>query len=369
MSALPLLKLVTSCSIFSTAFLLTACGGGGTDTPQTSVDSVMQMPASTPKLTIKTASSNMQNTQYAAAIAAAVATANADKLCTVAALGDFYWEIGTADDTLPLASGMQGKGSVDADSHFNIASASKWMFGAYVLEKKGIDEVRSNSALSNGLRFLSGYTGMNDDACVGKTTIAACFIAGMKGNTGQPDPATLGKFDYDSGHDQKLASTDLGLGNFSAAQLDQEYQNTLGLSKTANMAALDPLMAGGMMASANDDASFLRKIMRQELEIGRYLGDQAVCTLPLACPGKVAYSPIVALGEPWTYSYNHWVESEQGKGTIDAYSSPGKWGFYPWISPDRKYYGVLSRLDKSPDSYAASVKCGRQIRKAFMAAL
>lgn len=219
---------------------------------------------------------------------------------------------------------------------------------------------------------MSGYTGLNDDACIGKLTIGACFIAGMAGTPGQtsqPDPATVGKFDYDSGHDQKLAAQDMGMANFSVAQLDREYQNTLGLSQGFNMAGLDPLMAGGMMGSANDYAQFLRKIMNKELVIGNHLGADAVCTLPSACPGQVVYSPIVVLNEPWTYSYNHWVESEHGNGSIDAYSSPGKWGFYPWISADQKYYGIVSRHDKTLGAYAASVKCGRQMRKAFFSAL
>jgi hypothetical protein len=83
----------------------------------------------------------------------------------------------------------------------------------------------------------------------------------------------------------------------------------------------------------------------------------------------VAGSPIIALGEPWGYSYNHWVESQNGNGTVDAYSSPGKFGFYPWISNDKRFYGILSRHDTSLGAYVASVQCGRQIRKAFLAAL
>ncbi len=95
------------------------------------------------------------------------------------------------------------------------------------------------------------------------------------------------------------------------------------------MAPLDPFMAGGMMGSVTDYALFLRKMMNQQLVIGSHLGENAVCTLPSNCPGKVVYSPIVALQEPWTYLYNHWVKSHYGKRSIDAYSSPEKWGFYP----------------------------------------
>lgn len=303
------------------------------------------------------------------AIKAAKAAAAGDPLCAVSKMGDFYWEIGDSQSAQPLASNIEGSGSITATSNVMIASASKLVFGAYVLEKKGIDAVRGNAALLDGLRFMSGYTGFDADQCKGKTTVGACYTAGNIANPTLPDERTLIKFAYDGGHDQKLAAVDLGLANFTARQLDQEYRNTLGLSTGFHMLGLDVLMAGGLQASATDYAQFLRRILNKELVIGSYLGADAVCALPRECPGQVAYSPVSALGEPWKYSYNHWVESEMGKGSIDAYSSPGKFGFYPWIAGNQKYYGIVSREDIQPDSPAVSVKCGRQIRKAFLNAL
>jgi hypothetical protein len=303
------------------------------------------------------------------AIAAAKQAAATDPYCSTAIMGDFYWEIGTSDNILPLASGSQGGGTVTASSRFNIASASKFVFGAYVLQKKGIDQVRSDPSLLAGLHFTSGYTDFNRTACIGTTTIGACYQAGNVNNTVLPNPSTTGLFDYDGGHDQKLAAIDMGMFNFTSRQLDQEYQATLGTAPGMTMAPLDPLPEGGLFASANDYAQFLRKLMRKDLVLGAHLGEDAVCASSAACPGKVAYSPIDALGEPWQYSYNHWVESQFGNGTVDAYSSPGKWGFYPWVTPDLKYYGIISRNDRHPTAYAVSVQCGRQIRKAFLSAL
>ncbi len=357
-------SMLSLAAMAAAASLLSACGGGS---PGSTADAAP--PVSANATTSNTGSTTNASNRLAAAIAAAKTAASTDPMCTTDKLGDFYWEIGNAADNAPIVSASQGGGSVKSNTYFNIASASKWIFGAYVLEKKGINQVRSNNSLKDGLRFMSGYTGFNEDACAGTTNVAACYSAGMGDNTEQPNQNTINKFDYDSGHDQKLAVKDMGLGNFTANQLDTEYQNTIGLSKGFNMAALDPLMAGGMMGTATDYALFLKKIMKQELVIGNYLGDEAVCALPSACPGKVVFSPILLMNEPWTYSYNHWVESEKGNGSIDAYSSPGKWGFYPWISADRKYYGILSRHDKAAGAYVESVKCGRQIRKAFMAAL
>lgn len=341
------------------ALVLAACGGGGSASAPVPAENAT--PTTQPGTSTTAAGPAMDK-----AIAAAKQAAANDPLCATSALGDFYWEIGDATSSTPLVANSEGGGSVTATSHFGIASASKWVFGAYVLQKQGIEQVRANPVLRDGLRFLSGYTGFNDDACLGKTTVGACNAAG---NISSPDPNTVGRFDYDGGHDQKLAAIDLGLGGFTSKQLDQEYQATLGLSSGINMAPLDPLIPGGLQASATDYAHFLRKLMNQQLVIGAHLGEDAVCADPLTCPSQVAYSPIQALGEPWFYSYNYWVESEHGNGTVDAYSSPGKFGFYPWITPDRKYYGILSRHDTQPVAYGVSVKCGRQIRKAFLAAL
>ena len=339
------------------AALLAACGGGG------GVGDAA--PAATPA---PVTAGEMVVSGRAAAIAAARQAAASDPLCSVEKMGDFYWEIGEAAGSAPIVGRAEGAGTVAAGTRFNIASASKFVFGAYVLEKKGIAAVRSDPVLRDALRFTSGYNGLSDEACIGTATVGACLSVGRGGKPVVPDPASVGKFDYNGGHDQKLAAVDLGLASYTPRQLDAEYQAVMRLPASIGMGPLVPLLAGGLTASASDFALFLRQVMNRQLVIGAHLGEDSVCANPLSCPGQVAYSPIVALNEPWRYSYNHWVESENGS-QIDAYSSPGKWGFYPWISPDRNYYGIVSRHDTAPVAYGVSVKCGRQIRKAFLRGL
>ena len=334
---------------------LAGCGGGGE-------------PAAAP-VAPPVAPSDPAAARRNAAIAAAREAAATDPLCAADKLGDFYWEIGDGASSVPIVGQAQGSGSVTAASRFNIASASKLVFGAYVLEKKGIAAVRATPALSDGLRFTSGYHGFSDEACIGSLTVQACLERGMGGKPLIPDPATVGKFDYNGAHDQRLAAADLGMAGFNARQIDAEYQSVLRLPAGFGMGTLVPLLPGGLSASAADYAQLLRQIMNRQLVIGNHLGEASVCANPSTCPGQVASSPIEALGEPWRYSYNHWVESEAGNGTVDAYSSPGKWGFYPWITVNRAYYGIVSRHDTAPVAYGASVRCGRQIRKAFLRAL
>jgi hypothetical protein len=49
-----------------------------------------------------------------------------------------------------------------------------------------------------------------------------------------------------------------------------------------------------------------------------------------------------------------------------SFSSPGAFGFYPWIDAARKHYGIVARYELSSDAYLHSVLCGQPIRKAFL---
>src|SRR3569833_1363330 len=140
------------------AVLLTACGGGG--------DSPAADGSTTTAATASAVAPSLDG-----AIAAARAAAATDPDCAPEKMGDFYWEIGNATGSTPIVSNSEGGGTVTASSRFAIASALIFLFGAYVLEKKGIDQVRSNPALFNGLRFLSGYTGFDESACSGAATV------------------------------------------------------------------------------------------------------------------------------------------------------------------------------------------------------
>src|SRR4051812_18155159 len=92
----------------TSSLLVASCGGGGGSAASPS-------PAPAP--------AGPSNAQRAAAVAATVAS---NPLCSVAALGSYYWEIG--DSSGPVASGSTGNGSIVADTPMNIASASKWLF-------------------------------------------------------------------------------------------------------------------------------------------------------------------------------------------------------------------------------------------------
>lgn len=319
--------------------LLTGCGGTespvATDTP----DAAVITPDATDALAERQA--------------AASETATMNPKC--AAIGDFYWEIG--DGTQMLGHGAVGT-TYARDTEIPIASASKIVFGAYVVE---LAQGNLTANQKSALRMLSGYHGLNPVKCSATPTVAACLNAGSPGPNYTYDAAEVGRFHYDGAHDQMFAVDGLGLGTLSAAQLTTLVVDELGIAPGFVLGS--PLPSGGIRSSAAQFAIFLRAIVHGDLRLRDHLGADAVCTLPgPSCPTAASSPSPLA----WHYSYNHWVEDDaNGDG---AFSSPGAFGFYPWISADKTLYGVLSRQSTAGAGGFSSAGCGQAIRRAWVTA-
>ena len=120
-------------------------------------------------------------------------TATQDAACAVAA--PFYYEIGDRD-------GARASGSVgllyNAATVVPIASASKWLYGAYVTQQRGgaltTDDVRF-------LTFTSGYVTFT--SCEQTDTVGSCAVSGSNGNY---TAAADGKYLYAGSHMQTHAN-------------------------------------------------------------------------------------------------------------------------------------------------------------------
>lgn len=284
-------------------------------------------------------------------VGAAQATAQNNPLCT--AIAPFYWEIGDANG--PIASGSLGT-TWTADTPMNIASASKLVFGAYVVQKYKDDIGAINH---DAMTMRSGYVSLSYASCLLTNSVDACFMAGSNSTH---TPGEDGVFHYDGGHFQYYADTPaLGLGPDGNVALATEMEDMLG--HDLHFGYSSPQLAGGMRMTPGEYAVFLRKILSGGLAIHDHLGENAVCTLPSACPNEADYSP--AAPEDWHYSYGHWVEDDPTNGD-GTFSSPGAFGFYPWIDASKHYYGIVARYALGMTVYIDSVYCGVMIRKAFM---
>src|SRR5262249_12791808 len=120
--------------------------------------------------------------------AAVTQTVASNAACKLAA---FYWEIG--DGTGALVSGTVGTG-ITADTKMPIASASKLVWGAYVVERFKSDLTKIDA---NAMHMESGYVGLVYDACIGTKSVQACFDAASNSTFKAP---LVGMFDYNGGH-------------------------------------------------------------------------------------------------------------------------------------------------------------------------
>jgi CubicO group peptidase (beta-lactamase class C family) len=291
-----------------------------------------------------------------AASVAATATATNNPLCK--ALGAYYWEIGDVNGR--LASGSIG--GVSATTVFNIASASKWIYGAYVVQKRGGVNGLNGTGDVPFLNFTSGFANMGNVAtaltCFG--TVDTCLLA----NHGDVLlPTKVSSFDYDSGHMQQHAAVN-GLGGMDDGALSAAVSAELGVTVNYSL----PLLAGGVESSATGYAAFLRKILDGSLLMHDALGAHTTCTNPNQAGCNASYSPIdESSNESWHYSMGHWVEDDPSVNGDGAFSSAGAFGFYPWIDATKTHYGVIAREDASLGTQHGyeSAKCGRLIRHAY----
>jgi hypothetical protein len=267
----------------------------------------------------------------------------------------FYWEVGDAEGR--LASGSvpaEGNSAVyEADTSIEIASASKWLYASYVVE-------RNQGTLSEEdvrhLTLRSGYASFL--ACLPRDTVGGCMD---RLENGTYDASLDGVFYYGGGHMQAHAIL-LGLGDLDAQGLASEVRSQLGTDIALDYSLPEP--SGGASMTPAQYGAFLRKMLSGELRMGAMLGTDAVCASPESCPDD-AVMTAAPRDEVWKYSLGHWVESDPDVGD-GAFSSLGLFGFYPWIDSSSTWYGLVATEQLS--DVVASLECGRSIRAAWVGA-
>jgi hypothetical protein len=286
-------------------------------------------------------------------IIAANRTANGvANACT--AIRPFYWEIGSANRRLAGGSvdEVGNPTSYGPDTRLNLGSASKWIYAAYVAER--FNGVLTDDDIAS-LTQRSGYANLG--ACYPHQTVRGCF---RYEDNELFVPDADGLFAYNGGHMQQHAVA-LGLGPLSRTELAAEVRNQLGRGTGFGYSLAMP--AGGANGTPKGVAAFLRRLMNDQLVLGSMLGSNAVCTNPDTCPPGTALHSPAPPDEDWHYSLGHWVEDDPTQGD-GSFSSPGTLGFYPWISSDRKLYGLVAR-DDGAGEFVDSLECGRLIRAAW----
>ncbi len=282
--------------------------------------------------------------------------------CAQSKLGSFYWEMGNGTNV--LAAGRVGNGPLtNPNNTINIASASKWIYATYA-EARGLANSPAQKRL---LTMRGGHRAFTPTRCSAKNqdgsmqTVSECL---QKPGNQYINGSQVNKFYYNGGGMQDHAVNVAGLGGFSSNNIGREYNSVL---KNIGFGFSLPAVAGGMKMTPKNYGLFLQGIVRNQWKTIGYLGkDSIAATPPDASDGKQNPSKT-----NMRYSYGHWVESHTtpllgGPKGDGAFSSPGVFGFYPWISKNKSFYGLLSRYNRQSDAFRQSAACGQHMRKAWL---
>ncbi len=209
---------------------------------------------------------------------------------------------------------------------------------------------RSRVTLRQLLSFTSGFNAGEDDrdTCIfdGDTTIAACarsyYDAGLQSAPGAA-------FSYGPAHLQIAGAMAEAATGLSFPQLfRQQVGDVAGMTRTDYLLAsrTNPRLSGGATSTVDDYAAFLNAMLNGRLlaDTGSYIADRTAGLPVLYAPDAVIKS-----GQ-WHYALSSWRECDAPTftgqcATQRLVSSPGAFGWTPWIDYDRGYWAVIGMFD------------------------
>jgi len=287
-------------------------------------------------------------------------------------------------------------GAFANDQRVAIASASKLVSGLVILRlvdkgKLSLDSTTGdvlgwtgpNAAikLSHLLSFTSGLPKEADCTVRIAVSLATC-VDEIRDLAAVAPPGT--RYDYGSTHLQVAGRmAEVAEGKPWATLFQDELKAALGLpaevayftAPRQSIGQQNPLIAGGMRASVDEYAKILGTVFAKGLAPnGTRIVSEALVDAQSKDPypaSIVAYSPMkAAAGLDYRYGLASWLECETPTQGCAQISSPGAFGFTPWLDRDAGYYAILGmEVERSGDvvSFAVGLeqKLKPAIRRAF----
>lgn len=297
------------------------------------------------------------------------------------------------------ASGEQfrfEKGNFSASTAYPVASASKWLTSATILQltEQGLlalddrpqdylsfwtddsADPRSRVTLDQLLSFTAGFhRPPGQPGCIGDETIALRDCVEQLYDAGiDAEPGTT--YYYGPTHMQVAAAmAEVATGQSWSEVVRLTLVDLLGLSAATTFAGGNPRASGSATSSAVDYAEFLRAQLA-----GDFLGASLDTLIAERLSGVTIVSRPSTVEDnnvDWYYGLGLWRECDQpvwdaSCESLRRISSPGAFGWYPWIDLDEGYYAVLAMQEpltilSSPA--AESVLLGTQLRPLILEAL
>jgi D-alanyl-D-alanine-carboxypeptidase/D-alanyl-D-alanine-endopeptidase len=278
----------------------------------------------------------------------------------------------------------------DLDKRVAVASASKLVAGLVMFALIGKNKLSLDSTTREVLRFrgvqgditlrdlLSFTSGLAPTAdCISEpdTTLAACVKA-IGRSTPVDVPGQV--FDYNSTHLAVAGGMAEVAGDASFNDLFrtlmadrlQIHPKALFYTTPRRPEATDnPLVAGGLSISVNDYAKLLglafHRGRTEKLSI--VTPEQSIELFDEAAREpypdvEIDYSPMTALRLPFRYGLTSWLECRTPEDGCSVVSSPGKYGFTPWIDRHNGYYAILGMELEGSDGDVVSFSVDLQQR-------
>ncbi|WP_404368980.1 serine hydrolase domain-containing protein [Corallococcus coralloides] len=261
---------------------------------------------------------------------------------------------------------VKNQGDFEPTRRVAIASASKMVSGLVLfrLVDAGVLSLDTTTGQVLGwtgaqgtitLRHLLSFTsGLNPTAnCNAQSgiTLAQCVDQIAAAAMVAP-PGT--RFDYGSTHLHVAARMAEVLTGKEWKQLfTEQVKAPLGLTSEAlayytfprnTLGTTNPLIAGGLRATMDEYAKLLAVVYHQGVTVdGARYASQSLFEAQAREPYtvEVGSSPMADVGLPFRYGLTAWLECATPSTGCAAVSSPGAFGFTPWVDRDSGYYAIL----------------------------
>lgn len=286
-------------------------------------------------------------------------------------------------------------GTFTEDQRIAVASASKLVSAMVVFRLIEQNQLSLESTTGQML----GWTGPKADITVrhllsftsGLEPEAACTAnpaltlqecaATLASRAALALPAT--RFDYGGAHLQVLgAMAEKATGKTWNTIFQEQLAVPMALSPQAGYYTFpraesgqtNPLVAGGLRLTTAEYMHLLRLAFHKGTTSGRSLisaarfDQQGVEPYPAVIVGK---SPMAELGLPFRYGLGAWLECTTPAAGCSVISSPGAFGFTPWLDRNVGYYAVIAMESGNTDTgvVPASVRLAQDLKPLIAQAL
>jgi D-alanyl-D-alanine-carboxypeptidase/D-alanyl-D-alanine-endopeptidase len=286
-------------------------------------------------------------------------------------------------------------GAFSADQRVAVASASKMVSGLTILRlvDQGFLTLDSTTGTVLGwtgpqaditLRQLLSFTSglPNEAGCAYQTLVVlADCVDTISTLTLVAEPGT--RYDYGSTHLHVAARmAEVVTGASWASIFETQLKSPLGLGPdvayySAPRQALgttNPLIAGGLRATMNEYA----RVLQLEFNRGTINGQRLISDALFTEQGTEPYpnavignSPAQSNGFGFRYGLAAWLECPPPAANCNMLSSPGAFGFTPWVDRDGGYYAIIGmEIDNSETGIVNfSVALAQQLKPLIREAL